>query len=321
MNASAAVATRPGMAWIAGGDFLMGSDDHYPEEKPAHRARVGGFWMDRCTVTNDEYARFVEATGYVTVAERPLDPALYPDARPELLTPGAPVFHMTAGPVDTRDVHNWWSYVPGTWWKAPLGPGSDLAALGDHPVVHVAFEDAQAYADWAGRALPTEAEWEYAARGGLEAAEFVWGDELTPGGVHMANVWQGPFPWLNLEADGFAGTAPVGSFAANGYGLHDMAGNVWQWTTDWYWPGQPSGRGDLLLRAGKSARRRDGGQLRSQPAARPDSQKSGQGRLVPVRAELLPPLSAGGAPRPDDRHGYEPHRLSVYRPRSVTISP
>ncbi len=234
MSASAAIATRPGMAWIAGGEFLMGSDAHYPEEKPAHRVRVAGFWMDRRTVTNDEYAAFVEATGYVTVAERPLDPALYPEARPELLKPGAPVFHMTAGPVDTRDVHNWWRYVPGTNWKAPFGPGSDLAGLGDHPVVHVAFEDAQAYADWAGKALPTEAEWEYAARGGLEGAEFVWGDELTPGGVHMANVWQGPFPWLNLEADGFAGTAPVGSFPANGYGLHDMAGNVWQWTVDWY---------------------------------------------------------------------------------------
>ena len=222
------------MVRIPGGTFLMGSDQHYPEERPAHRVWVSAFWMDVTTVTNTQFARFAEATGYVTVAERPLDPALYPGARPQTLAPGALVFRMTDGPVDTSVIGSWWHWVPGAQWRHPEGPGSNLAGCGRHPVVHVAYEDAEAYARWSGKDLPTEAEWELAARGSLEGAEFVWGDELTPDGIHLANTWQGPFPWRNLTADGFDRTAPVGSYPPNGYGLHDMAGNVWQWTSDWY---------------------------------------------------------------------------------------
>ena len=222
------------MARVPGGTFRMGSDRHYREEAASRLVTVDPFWMDPRTVTNTEFAAFVAATGYVTVAERPLNAADYPGAKPELLTPGALVFHMTEGPVDTGDISNWWSYVPGACWRHPEGLGSDLTGRGDHPVVQVAFEDATAYAAWAGKELPSEAEWEFAARGGLDGAEFVWGDEFLPGGRHMANTWQGPFPWRNFAADGFAGTAPVGSYPPNGYGLYDMAGNVWQWTTDWF---------------------------------------------------------------------------------------
>jgi sulfatase modifying factor 1 len=223
-----------GMVWIPGGTFLMGSNDHYPEEAPAHSVTVSGFWMDAHAVTNAEFRRFVEATGYVTVAERPVDPADYPGAKPELLEPSAVVFRKTAGPVDLRDPHNWWTYVRGADWRHPRGPGSTLQGLWKHPVVHVAYEDVEAYARWAAKALPTEAEWEFAARGGLEGAEYVWGDEFAPGGKPMCNNWQGEFPWQNLLTDGYEWTAPVGAFPPNGYGLHEMAGNVWEWTTDWY---------------------------------------------------------------------------------------
>jgi formylglycine-generating enzyme required for sulfatase activity len=222
------------MTWIPGGVFRMGSDVHYPEEAPSHRVKVDGFWMDRHTVTNADFAGFVADTGYITVAERPLDPKHYPDADPALLAPGALVFHTTTGPVNKSDVSNWWRYTLGARWDRPLGAESDLAGLENHPVIHVSFEDATAYADWAGKALPTEAEWEFAARGGLEAQPYVWGAEFTPGGQHLANTWQGEFPWRNLETDGFPGAAPVGSYPANGYGLFDMTGNVWEWTTDWY---------------------------------------------------------------------------------------
>jgi sulfatase modifying factor 1 len=222
------------MVRVRGGDFRMGSDSHYPEEKPARPVTVDGFWIDRHTTTNAQFAAFVAATGYVTVAERPLRAEDYPGASQELLVPGALVFHMTSGPVDKSDVSNWWSYVPGARWRHPEGPGSDLANRAQHPVVHVAFEDAAAYAAWVGKDLPTEAEWDFAARGGLDGAEFVWGDSLTPDGQHMANTWQGPFPWRNFETDGFTGTSPVCSYPPNGYGLYDMAGNVWQWTTDWF---------------------------------------------------------------------------------------
>lgn len=224
---------------IPGGMSLLGSDRHYAEEKPARMVRVTGFQMERFAVTNAAFGAFVAETGYVTVAEPPLDLALYPGAKPELAVPGALVFRPTSGPVDTSDLRHWWHYVPGACWRSPEGPGSDVEGRADHPVVHVAFEDAQAYADWAGRSLPTEAEWEYAARGGLEGAEFVWGDELTPEGVHQANTWQGPFPWRNFETDGWAGTAPVDAYAPNGYGLFNMAGNVWEWTTDWYGAAEP----------------------------------------------------------------------------------
>lgn len=223
-----------GMRRIPGGTFLMGSDTHYSEEAPQHRVRVDGFWMDETTVTNAQFAAFVAATGYVTVAERPLDPAMYPGAKPENLQPGSLVFTGSEGPVDTSDYRNWWAWVPGACWQRPEGLGSDLDDRADHPVVQVAFEDAVAYAAWAGKELPTEAEWEYAARGGLEGAEFVWGNELTPDGQHMANTWQGPFPWRNFATDGYERTAPVASFPANRYGLYDMAGNVWQWTADWF---------------------------------------------------------------------------------------
>jgi formylglycine-generating enzyme required for sulfatase activity len=223
-----------GMVWIPGGTFLMGSDRHYPEEAPAHKVSVDAFWMDRHTVTNREFRRFAEATGHVTLAEKPANAADYPDAKPELLVPSSVMFRKSAGPVDLRNRYNWWVYTPGADWRHPRGPASSLQGLWDHPVVHVAFEDAEAYAKWAGKALPTEAEWEFAARGGLDGAEYVWGDEFTPGGRAMANTWQGEFPWQNLLADGYEWTAPVGSFAPNAYGLYEMAGNVWEWTTDWY---------------------------------------------------------------------------------------
>ena len=222
------------MVFIAGGEFAMGSDRHYPEEAPAHRVAVDGFWMDRHTVTNEEFRRFVDATGHVTLAERPANAADYPGAKPELLVPSSVMFRKAGGPVDLRNPYNWWTYVAGADWRHPRGPGSSLQGLWDHPVVHVAFEDAEAYARWAGKALPTEAEWEFAARGGLDGAEYVWGDELMPGGKPQANTWQGEFPWQNLLEDEFEWTAPVGSFAPNTYGLYDMAGNVWEWTTDWY---------------------------------------------------------------------------------------
>ena len=227
-------ASHADMLWIPGGTFRMGSDSHYPEEAPAHQVKVGGFWMDRYSVTNAEFKRFVEATGYVTLAEKPANAVDYPGARPELLVPSSVVFQKTPGPVDTRNAYNWWAYIAGADWRHPRGKGSSLQGLWKHPVVHVAFEDAGAYAKWAGKELPTEAEWEFAARGGLEAAAFTWGDEYMPAGKPMANTWQGEFPHQNLLEDGHEWTAPVGSFPPNGYGLYDMAGNVWEWTTDWY---------------------------------------------------------------------------------------
>ncbi|WP_396617489.1 formylglycine-generating enzyme family protein [Lysobacter soli] len=229
-----------GMVWIPGGTFLMGSDHHYPEEAPAHKVKVDAFWMDEHAVTNDQFARFVAQTGYVTSAERPAKAEDYPGADPAMLAPASVVFIPPAGPVDLRNPYQWWHYVAGANWRHPRGPDSSIADLGDHPVVHVAFEDALAYARWAGKDLPTEAEWEFAARGGLHAAEYVWGDELTPGGVHLANTWQGVFPHENLVVDGHRWTAPVRSYPANGYGLYEMAGNVWEWTTDWYRSGHQS---------------------------------------------------------------------------------
>jgi sulfatase modifying factor 1 len=222
------------MALIAGGTFRMGSDSHYPEEAPAHPVRVSDFWIDTHAVTNAEFKRFVDATGYVTLAERPANPADYPGALPEMLVPSSVMFRKADGPVDLGNYYNWWIYVAGADWRHPRGPDSSLQGLWKHPVVHVAFEDAEAYAKWAGKSLPTEAEWEYAARGGLEGAEFAWEGELMPGGKAMANTWQGQFPWQNLLEDGYEWTAPVGSFPPNGYGLYEMTGNVWEWTTDWY---------------------------------------------------------------------------------------
>jgi formylglycine-generating enzyme len=220
------------MTWIPGGTFLMGSADFYPEERPVHRATVGGFWIDTGPVTVAEYRLFAEATGHVTVAEQAPDPADYPDAEPTLLVPGSLVFRRARGPVDLRDFRNWWAYRPGADWRHPGGPGTSCRDCDQHPVTHVAYQDAAAYAAWAGKELPTEAEWEYAARGGLDRAIYAWGDEFAPGGRLMANTWQGQFPWQNLRTDGYEGTSPVGSFPANGYGLYDMTGNVWEWTCD-----------------------------------------------------------------------------------------
>jgi sulfatase modifying factor 1 len=220
------------MGWVPGGTFLMGSEDFYPEERPVRPATVDGFWIDEHPVTVAAFRRFVKATGHVTVAEDAPDPADYPDADPHLLVPGSGVFRMPPGPVPMDDVMNWWAWVPGATWRHPEGPGSTLDGRERHPVTHVAFADAVAYAAWAGKALPTEAEWERAARGGLEGATYTWGDEATPKGRFMANSWQGRFPWENLCEDGFAGTSPVRHFPPNGYGLYDMAGNVWEWTLD-----------------------------------------------------------------------------------------
>jgi len=220
------------MQYVEAGTFVMGSEDFYPEERPVHAVSVDGFWIDEHPVTAGEFRRFVRATGYVTLAESPLDPDLYPDADPELLTPGSLVFRKTSGPVDLEDHRNWWDYVPGAFWKRPGGRGTSVNGRDRHPVVHIAHEDAEAYATWAGKELPTEAEWEYAARGGLDGTVFAWGDDHFPGGNAMANTWQGEFPWQNLALDGFEGTSPVGSYPANGYGLYDMCGNVWEWTSD-----------------------------------------------------------------------------------------
>jgi sulfatase modifying factor 1 len=238
------IAPQRNMAWIPGGEFAMGSEGFYPEERPVRRVSVDGFWMDTRAVTAGEFRRFVRETGYMTVAERPLDTMLYPGAEPELLVPGSLVFRGTAGPVPLDDVRAWWEYVPGASWKRPGGKGTTINGRDRHPVVHVAYEDAEAYAAWAGKELPTEAEWEHAARGGLEGATFAWGNEHFPDGKPMANTWQGEFPWQNLKLDGFEGTAPVGSFPPNGYGLYEMTGNTWEWTTDWFatpeLPGEPA---------------------------------------------------------------------------------
>lgn len=236
-SAASTTTNRPpkNMAWVPGGTFLMGSDmPGYTEEWPQHTVSVDGFWMDEHAVTVAEFRRFVKETGYVTVAERPLDPDYYPNADPELLVPGSLVFNKTRGPVNLKVMSNWWSYVPGASWKHPEGPGSNTGGRERHPVVHVCWEDVESYATWAGKEIPTEAEWEFAARGGLEGAMYAWGDEFAPGGKMMANTWQGEFPWQNLVTDGYERTAPVGSFRPNGYGLYDMCGNTWEWTSDFY---------------------------------------------------------------------------------------
>lgn len=212
----------------------MGANDFYPEECPVRQVVVESFWIDRHPVTNGQFAHFVAATGYVTLAEQAPDAALYPGAPVENLAPGSMVFVPTAGPVEPSNPDHWWRWIPGADWRHPRGPQSSTAGLREHPVVHLALADAEAYCAWAGSGLPTEAEWEYAARGGLDGATFTWGDEERPNGRLMANTWQGHFPWRNTQEDGYLFTSPVGSFPANGYGLLDMAGNVWEWTRDWY---------------------------------------------------------------------------------------
>ncbi len=262
------------MAWVPGGTFAMGSDRHYPEEAPARPVAVDGFWLERRQVTNRLFAAFVAATGYVTVAQRPLDPADFPGAPAENLQPGSMVFRRTGGPVDLRHISQWWVWTPGASWERPEGPRSAVAGRDEHPVVHVAHEDAAAYAAWAGGRLPTEAEWELAARGGLDGAAYVWGDEPEPQGLRLANYWHGEFPWR--PDPGYGTTMPVGSFAANGHGLFDMAGNVWEWTADWYGgseqasldPGQPQFAVPRRVVKGGSFLCADSYCLRYRPAAR-----------------------------------------------------
>ena len=236
--------TKPAMAWIAGGEFTMGTDSElgWPDEKPAHRVRVDGYWIDETEVTNAMFAKFAEATGYITTAERAPSaeeilaqlPPGTPAPSKEQLVAGSLVFTMTDGPVDLKDFSQWWTWTIGANWKHPEGPESNLDGREQHPVVHVSWDDAVAYAKWAGKRLPTEAEWELAARGGLIDKPYVWGDDAPSETRLFANIWQGEFPHKNTEADGFVRTAPVRSFKANGFGLYDMAGNVWEWCADAY---------------------------------------------------------------------------------------
>jgi formylglycine-generating enzyme required for sulfatase activity len=226
--------TPEGMVWIPGGTFTMGSDHEGMEDaRPLHRVTLDGFWMDATEVTNGQFAKFADATGYVTVAEKKPD---IPGAPAEKLVPGSMVFTPPGGAADLNQPYSWWQYVPGASWRHPEGPGSDLKGRETHPVVHVCYDDALAFAKWAGKRLPTEAEWEFAARGGLDQKTYAWGDELKPGGKWMANIWQGKFPQENALEDGHRLAAPVRSFPPNRFGLYDVAGNVWEWCADWYRP-------------------------------------------------------------------------------------
>jgi formylglycine-generating enzyme required for sulfatase activity len=227
------------MVWIPGGTFRMGSDRFYPEERPVRDVRVDGFWIDRHPVTNEQFSSFVAATGYITIAERPPDPELYPGAPPENLVAGSMVFTPTPGPIALDNAAHWRAWDAGAGRRRPHRPASAGEVRANHPLVQVAQEDVNAYCSWSGTTLPTEAEWEFAARGGLDGAEFAWGDEERPNGQIMANTWQGHFPWQNTREDGHVYTSPVGSYPANGYGLLDMAGNVWEWTSDWYAAARP----------------------------------------------------------------------------------
>jgi formylglycine-generating enzyme required for sulfatase activity len=239
VGGGADAASTEGMVWVPAGTFVMGTNDGHWNASPAHAVRMDGFWIDAHEVTNAQFAAFVEATGYVTVAEKPIDPADFPPhvrahMPPGVLPASSMVFTPTDGPVRLDNEAQWWRMVEGADWRHPEGPGSSIEGRMDHPVVHVCWADAKAYADWAGKSLPTEAQWEYAARGGLSGVTYVWGDEKLPDGQWMANIWQGDFPVTNTLDDGYLTTAPVGSYPANGYGLYDMSGNVWEWCADYY---------------------------------------------------------------------------------------
>lgn len=296
--------TPPGMAWIPAGTFLMGTNDQksFPNERPAHLVRLQSFWIDKHDVTNAEFSKFVEETGYVTTAERKINwedlkkelPPGTPKPDESALAPGALVFTPTSGPVPLNDLSAWWRWMRGANWRHPEGPESSIQGRENHPVVQVSWNDAVAYAQWAGKRLPTEAEWEFAARGGLEAKRYVWGDEFKPRGKYMANIWQGIFPVRDRGEDGFAGTSPVGSFPANGCGLYDMAGNVWQWCSDWY-------RADSNLEAaGKNVCRNPGGPAESydpgDPYAPKRVVKGGSFLCNPDYCESYRPSARRGTP-------------------------
>ena len=280
-TASPPPALSEGMVWIPGGEFSMGCDDPrgkpfggkepMPDARPVHRVHIDGFWIDATEVTNDQFAAFVAATGYVTVAETPPRAEDFPGAPRENLVAGSIVFSPPDGPVALDNHYQWWAYIPGANWRHPTGPDSSIEGHGTHPVVQIAHDDAVAYAAWADKRLPTEAEWEFAARGGLTGAMYPWGDEFQPEGREMANTWQGPFPTPNTAEDGFVFAAPVATFPANGYGLYDMSGNVWEWCADWYRP-------DTYARDA----RRPGQPLRNPqgPETSHDPQEPGQAKRV-----------------------------------------
>ena len=225
---------RPGMAWIPGGSFRMGSDHHYPEEAPSRRVSVDGFWIDSAPITNAQFARFIHATAWVTWAERSAEAGDYPGADPDMLAPASLVFTPPTRPTPVGGLGDWWTYVQGADWRHPLGPDSSLDGLDDHPVVQLSFDDISAYLAWSRTDLPTEAEWEFAARGGMDGATYAWGEELDPDGRRMANIWRGEYPHEHRVESGWERTSPVGSYPPNGYGLSDMIGNVWEWTRDWW---------------------------------------------------------------------------------------
>jgi sulfatase modifying factor 1 len=297
------------MAFIPGGVFTMGTDspESYINERPAHKVEVKPFFMDTHPVSNREFARFVEETGYLTVAERPIDweelrqqlPPGTPRPPDAVLAPGSLVFRATSGPVNLRDMSQWWHWTHGANWRNPEGPGSDLDGRWDDPVVHVAWDDAVAYLDWAGKRLPTEAEWEFAARGGLHQKRYAWGDEERPDGRFMANRWHGSFPYRNTAEDGFPSRSPVGSFPANGYGLYDMTGNVWNWCYDIYAPDTYAVR----------ASNQEG------PVVNPTGPPPGAG-LRPVRGDPSPPPAPGVSMRVTrgGSHLCHPDYCESYRP-------
>ena len=264
-----------GMVWIPGGEFLMGCEDPrkldhggieaMPDARPVHRVSVDGFWMDRVEVTNRQYAAFVKATGYITVAERTPKAEDFPGAPPENLVAGSVVFSPPREAVPLDNHYRWWNYVRGACWRHPEGPESSVEKRGDYPVTHIAYEDAEAYAKWAGKRLPTESEWEFAARGGLDEKPYAWGEAFRPGSKWMANTWQGEFPVKDTGEDGYVGLAPVAKFPSNGYGLFDMSGNVWEWCSDWY---RPDGYAECTAAApkGKAVRNPQGPESSFDPA-------------------------------------------------------